>query len=84
MHQFLWIAIAWLGGIAAILGSLMTLGSLLLWIAPIKSTRSQKADEAFAQTTPPIWQGRLKITGFSVAIALGGLSLLIAVPFPQN
>ncbi|MBE9014473.1 hypothetical protein IQ250_30230 [Pseudanabaenaceae cyanobacterium LEGE 13415] len=30
----LWLIIAWIGGTAAILGSLMSLGSLLLWTIP--------------------------------------------------
>jgi hypothetical protein len=84
MQQLLWIAIAWLGGIAAILGSLMTLGSLLLWLASSQPMRTKKTENQSSAIAVKSWQGRLKVTVFSLAIALTGLSLLIAVPFPKN
>ncbi|MBE9179935.1 hypothetical protein IQ268_15290 [Oculatella sp. LEGE 06141] len=73
MNQLLWVAIAYIGGIAAILGSLMLLGSLLLWLVPrTKSTPS----------SPLLWQNRLKLTGFSLLLSLLGVGLLVAIPFP--
>jgi hypothetical protein len=82
MHQVLWIAIAWAAGTAAILGCLMTLGSLLLWLVPTHAGRSRKAGGEAPESGN--WQNQLKLTAFSIAIALVGLSLLIAVPFPQG
>ncbi len=72
----LWLTIAGVGGILAILGSLMSLGSLLLWWVPPhrKPTGSSEPD----------WFSRLKLTGFSLALALVGVGLLLAVPFPQG
>lgn len=63
-----WFVVAWVGGTAAILGSLMTIGTLLLWLVPGK---------------PRSWQAQLKLTGFSVVIALFGFVLLAAFPFPE-
>lgn len=84
MYQILWIAIAWLAGTCAILGSLMALGSLLLWLTPAQSAKSQKPrEQPKAVNVLSFWQNRLKLLAFSVAIALTGISLLILVPFPQ-
>jgi hypothetical protein len=80
MHQILWIAIAWIGGTCTILGSLMAVGSLLLWLVPVSSARSKKADSPIAAA--PGWS-RWKLLVVSVAIALTGLSLLILIPFPS-
>ena len=61
MSLFLWFVIAWVGGTAAILGSLMTIGCLLLWLVPDRSKD---------------WQNRLKLLGFSVGLAIVGFALL--------
>jgi hypothetical protein len=34
IEALIWVAIAWVGGTATILGSLICLGSLLLWLIP--------------------------------------------------
>ncbi|NES97107.1 MAG: hypothetical protein F6K32_18095 [Desertifilum sp. SIO1I2] len=64
-----WMAIAILGDTAAILGSLMMLGALLLWLVPHRQQQSS-------------WSSRLKLLGIAGAIALFGILLLLAVPFP--
>jgi hypothetical protein len=71
-----WLAIAAVGGFAAILGSLMTLGTLLLWLVP--GARVQLPD-----ATSPLWQSRLKLLGVSVALTIGGLALLRMIAPPQ-
>jgi hypothetical protein len=81
MQQIIWLAIAWVGGIAAILGSLMTIASLILWLIP-DSPSSKNAGAVTASTPGSAWVNRLKLTAVAVAIALVGLSLLIAFPFP--
>jgi hypothetical protein len=81
MTQILWFMLTWIAGTAAILGSLMTLGSLLLWLAPLQS-RSRKTDASLG-SMPSQWQNRLKLLAFSVAIALAGLGILLVVPFPS-
>jgi hypothetical protein len=83
VQQLTWVAIAWVAGTAAILGSLMTLGSLLLWMVP-SQPRSKKPDEQASSIPASPWQNRLKLLTFSIAIALAGISLLIAVSFPQS
>jgi hypothetical protein len=75
MDRFIWLAIAYIGGIAAILGSFMFLSSLLLWLVP-------PGKKTAASLTPP-WQNRLKLNVLSLAIALIGLGLLITFPFPN-
>ena len=65
----LWLVAAWVGGTAAILGSLMTIGCLLLWLLPDQFDN---------------WQKRLKLLGFSVGVAIVGfiiLSFHSAVPY---
>lgn len=71
----LWLIFAWIAGTAAILGSLMTLGSLILFVtpAPMRSRKPQ-------QSHP--WSQHLKLLAVSVAVALTGLGILIVVPFP--
>jgi L-lactate permease len=87
ISQFVWLVLAWIGGTAAILGSLMTIGCLILWIAPSqpqrvkKTDRQQSAKQQSANPTQP-WQNKLKLTIFSLAIAIAGFSLLVAFPFP--
>jgi FtsH-binding integral membrane protein len=65
----LWFVAAWIGGSAAILGSLMTIAALLLWLTPEKS---------------PSWQNRLKLLGFSVGMAIVGFTLLTIFPFSST
>ncbi|MCL6434803.1 MAG: hypothetical protein K6T90_11430 [Leptolyngbyaceae cyanobacterium HOT.MB2.61] len=85
MQQALWIAIAWVAGSAAILGSLMTLGSLLLWVTPTQRTKTRRASEqgSEASMTQP-FQDRLKLLAVSVGMALAGLGLLAIAPFPHS
>lgn len=69
LTNLIWLAIAWVGGTAAILGSLMTLASLLLWLVPSSDL--------------PAWEKHLKLMAFSAAIAVAGFALLLAFPFPN-
>lgn len=80
MSQSLWFALTWIAGTAAILGSLMALGSVLLWFVPSVPPRSRKLE---VSSTLPGWQNRLKLLAFSVAIALAGLGILVVTPFPS-
>ncbi|MCY7320939.1 MAG: hypothetical protein LH660_03840 [Phormidesmis sp. CAN_BIN36] len=57
----IWFAAAWVGGTAAILGSLMTIGTLILWFVPNQLGA---------------WQDRLKLLGFSVGLAIVGFAFL--------
>ncbi|HEY9805361.1 MAG TPA: hypothetical protein V6D04_02240 [Candidatus Obscuribacterales bacterium] len=70
MHQVGWFLVAWVGGSLAILGSLMTLGSLLLWWVPRSGSQ------------PSLWQNRLKLLAVSLGLAIAGFSLLVAFPLP--
>lgn len=81
MQQIAWIALAWAAGTAAILGSLMTLGTLLLWLVPSSRPQSKKGENQPSHQHPQ-W-GHLKLVLVSAAIALVGLSLFVVVPFPQ-
>ncbi|PSB19104.1 hypothetical protein C7B65_12525 [Phormidesmis priestleyi ULC007] len=58
---FVWFAAAWVGGTAAILGSLMAIGTLILWCVPNQSGA---------------WQNQLKLLGFSVGLTIVGFALL--------
>lgn len=77
LPTLLWLGVAWVGGTAAILGSLITVGSLLLWLVPPTQTKGKPHT-----ASPSHWVGPLKILGFGLAIGLGGLALLLTVPFP--
>ncbi len=78
MQQVGWLAIAWVGGSLAILGSLMTIGSLLLLMVP--ASTKKVSDPA----TPPGWQSHLKLLGVSVSFAIAGFSLLLIFPLPLH
>ncbi len=80
MSQILWFTFTWIAGTAAILGSLMTLGSLLLLVAP-SQPRSHKPQSPLLVARP--WQQHLKLLTVSLAIALAGLGILVVVPFPS-
>ncbi len=80
MTQSLWFTFTWIAGTAAILGSFMTLGSVILWFVPSVPPRSRKLE---VPSTSPVWQNRLKLLAFSVAIALVGLGILVVMPFPS-
>ncbi|PSB23967.1 hypothetical protein [Stenomitos frigidus] len=82
MSQILWLVLAWVAGTAATLGSLMVLGSLLLWLSPTVQARSHQTD-ASPLPVPKPWQNRLTLLAFSIAIALAGLGILVVVPFPS-
>ena len=71
----IWLGLAGLGGFATILGSLMTLGTLLLWLIP--SSRQQANGSG--------WQNRGKLLGVSVILMLSGLALLaLMMPLTPN
>ncbi|HEY9749516.1 MAG TPA: hypothetical protein V6C63_12600 [Allocoleopsis sp.] len=72
MSQVGWFLVAWVGGSLAILGSLMTLGSLLLWGVP--SSGSGRS----------LWQDRLKLMVVSMGLAIAGFSLLVVFPLPRH
>ncbi len=57
----IWFVAAWVGGTAAILGSLMAIGSLVLLVVPNQSGA---------------WQNQLKLLGFSVGMAIVGFAFL--------
>ncbi|MBC7971747.1 MAG: hypothetical protein H7Z11_16750 [Verrucomicrobia bacterium] len=80
MSQILWFTFTWIAGTAAILGSLMTLGSLLLLIAP-SQPRSHKLEQPLI--AHHFWRKRLKLLAFSLTIALAGFGILVVVPFPS-
>ncbi|XHX76516.1 MAG: hypothetical protein RBJ76_19050 [Stenomitos frigidus ULC029] len=80
MSQSLWFVLTWIAGTAAILGSFMTLGSVILWFVPSLPHRSPKLE---VSSTIPVWQNRLKLLAFSVAIAVVGLGILVVTPFPS-
>ncbi len=82
MSQILWFMLVWIAGTTAILGSLMTLGSLLLWLLPLSSARSRQP-QVQTIAAAPVWHDRLKLLAFSVAIAVVGLSILVVMPFPM-
>ncbi|NJP11372.1 MAG: hypothetical protein HC866_19405 [Leptolyngbyaceae cyanobacterium RU_5_1] len=81
MPLALWLVLSWIAGTAAILGSLMTIASLLLWLVPTERVVLRKASgQEFVASNP--WQHRVKLLLFSLAIAIVGLSLLSVTPFP--
>jgi len=82
MSQLLWIAIAWIGGTALILGSLITLGSLLLFLVPAEAKPKSKANSTDATAFPQIWQ-KLKLLLLSLTLALAGWGILSLFPFPR-
>lgn len=81
MYPIVWMAVMWIAGTAAILGSLMTIGSLLLWLVPIAAVRGKKS--ATEVKTESIWLVRVRLLGGSLAIALTGISILRIMPFPN-
>ena len=81
MQQIGWFAIAWVGGSLAILGSLMTIGSLLLWLVPAPAHQLKKVDDS---ATAPGWQSHLKLLGVSISFAIAGFSLLLIFPLPLH
>lgn len=78
MQQVGWLAIAWIGGSLAILGSLMTIGSLLLLMVP--ASTKKVSDPA----TTPSWQSHFKLLGVSVSFAIAGFGLLLIFPLPLH
>jgi Na+/melibiose symporter-like transporter len=68
-----WLAIATVGGIAAILGSLIVLGCLVLWLIPAKTLGAEP-------TTA--WQNKLKLMAIALVLSLSGIGILAIVPFP--
>lgn len=84
MEVVIWIICAWIGGTALILGSLMLLGSLLLWFVPASSSSGNPAEQ---QPSPPLaqpWQNRLVLMAIALILTLLGLGLLLAFPFPSQ
>jgi hypothetical protein len=82
MSQLLWIAIAWIGGTALILGSLMALGSLLLFLVPTGAKPNARANSTDSTPFPRPWQNQLKLLLFSLTLALAGWGMLNLFPFP--
>lgn len=73
MKQLIWLAIAYAAGIAAILGSLMFMGSLLLWVVPhawLKADLNRSVRQ------------RLLLNGIALIMAIAGTLLLTLIPFP--
>jgi hypothetical protein len=68
LQLLLWSVLAVLGGVAAILGGLLVMASLLLWLIPTNSAHLL---------------ARLKLTGVAIALAIGGLIALKLIPFPS-
>lgn len=81
MSELLWIAIAWLGGTALILGGLMTLGSLLLFLVPAGTKPPTRANSTSSTTSSQSWQ-KLKLLLLSLMLALAGLGMISLFPFP--
>jgi hypothetical protein len=86
MQQVTWFIVAWVGGSSAILGSLMTLGSLLLWLVPLSASKTSKVSKAHEERSleVPIWQNRVKLLVVSLGLAIAGLSLLVVFPLPLH
>jgi hypothetical protein len=84
MSELLWIAIAWVGGTALILGSLMFLGTLLLFLVPTKVKPNTGANAASSTTSSQPWQNQLKLLLLSLTLAIAGLGMLSLFPFPQR
>ncbi|MBD2096651.1 hypothetical protein H6F90_16075 [Trichocoleus sp. FACHB-591] len=83
MNQMAWFLVAWIGGSLAILGSLMTLGSLLLWLVPRSGSKPQKMDRERSPGIPD-WQNRVKLTAVSLGLAIAGFTLLVVFPLPRH
>nr|WP_290226600.1 hypothetical protein [Trichocoleus desertorum] len=81
MNQVAWFLVAWVGGSLVILGSLMTLGSLLLWLVPRPGSRASKTAEERSRGGLD-WQNRVKLMAVSVGLAIAGFTLLVIFPLP--
>jgi hypothetical protein len=68
IEVLIWLAIAWVGGMAAILGSLMFLGSLLLWLIPTPTVGKQSLLLAIALGLMLTGLTLLRLFPFPVAI----------------
>jgi hypothetical protein len=68
IEVLIWLAIAWVGGIAAILGSLMFLGSLLLWLIPTPTVGKQSLLLAIALGLMLAGLTLLRLFPFPVAV----------------
>lgn len=86
MQSVLWLLTAWVGGTAAILGGLMLLGSLLMWLLPLSATKrsSSKRDRSDSSSPLQAWRQRLLVAVVAVGLAVAGVGLLWAVPFPDH
>jgi hypothetical protein len=78
MTIIIWLIAVWIGGIAVILGSLMTLGSLLLWISPGSSSGSKSQSES--DNGRAILYGKVKLLGISIGLTLLGIAMLRVIP----
>ncbi|EKQ68250.1 hypothetical protein OsccyDRAFT_2775 [Leptolyngbyaceae cyanobacterium JSC-12] len=81
MRLLIWVVFAWFAGAAAILGSLMTLGSLLLWLIPVRG-KTPESDQRLAASHT--WRTRIRLLLFSLALAMVGFSILSLVPLSNN
>ncbi len=86
MNQMAWFLVAWVGGSFAILGSLMTLGSLLLWLVPRPVSKASKTDGVSFKrlSAGSDWQNHVKLMAVSVGLAIAGFSLLVMFPLPLH
>lgn len=78
-----WLVLAWVAGIAAILGSLMALAGIVLCLIPPTAIRDRKGG-AESEAEALIGRNRLKLLVASGTIAIAGLTLLLTVPFPHS
>ncbi|MGI0486066.1 hypothetical protein ACN4EK_11560 [Pantanalinema rosaneae CENA516] len=79
MMIVLWLGLAWIAGTATILGSLMTIASLLLWLLP---PQPQKSNGTGKQSPRSAWYLRWRLTAVAVVMALTGFLILLLVSFP--
>ena len=71
LRSLIWSGTTWLFGTALILGSCMTVGSLLLWLIPTPPTAQ-----------PTALRHRLRLTLVAASLAIAGIIGLLSVPFP--
>lgn len=83
MNQVAWFLVAWVGGSLTILGSLMTLGSLLLWWVPRSGSKVAKTAGERSRAGLD-WQNRVKLMMVSVGLAIAGFTLLVVFPLPRH
>lgn len=81
VRSLLWVGSSWLFGAALILGSLMTLGSVLLWLVP-PPAEAQPSTPAPPLVHRALASKRLRLLGFSLSLAIAGGIGFFGIPFP--